>query len=64
MSSMSSARDLFIMSVYALKNRPKMLRELEREVERQKKSGDLKAEDCDRILDEVRRVKTYELPRC
>lgn len=61
---MGRSYDLFIMSVYALKNRPRMLRELVREVEKQKKTGDLEAEEADRILDEARRARTYELPRC
>jgi hypothetical protein len=47
---MSRARDQFIASVHVLKNRPKLLKELVEEVGRQKKSGDLKAEDCDAIL--------------
>jgi hypothetical protein len=53
---MTRARDQFIASVFILKNRPKMLQELVREVERQKKTGDLSAEEGDVILEEVRRV--------
>lgn len=55
---MTRSREMFIMSVYALKNRPKMLRELVREVDKQKKSGDLKADECEVIMKEVRRVGT------
>ena len=50
---MSRARDQFIASVYALKNRPKLLTELVREVERQKKSGDLSPADCETIMKTV-----------
>lgn len=53
---MSRAKEQFIASVYALKNRPKLLQELVREVEKQKKSGDLNTEDGDVILELVRKV--------
>lgn len=58
---MTRNRDLFIMSVYALKNRPKMLRELVREVEKQKKTGDLNAEEYETILKEVRRCSSVSV---
>lgn len=58
---MSRNRDLFIASVYALKNRPKLLKALVDEVAKQKKSGDLKAEECDVILKEVRRCSTVNV---
>lgn len=50
---MSRARDLFIASVYVLKNRPKLLMELVREVEKQKKTGDLLPADCEAIMKTV-----------
>ena len=55
---MSRNRDLFIASVYALKNRPKLLKALVEEVSKQKKTGDLNAEECDVILNEVRRCNS------
>lgn len=58
---MSRSRDLFIASVHVLKNRPKLLMALVGEVEKQKKSGDLKPEECDVILKEVNRVRNYAL---
>jgi hypothetical protein len=54
---MSRARDMFLASVHMLKGRPKLLQELVNEVGRQKKTGDLTAEECDVILREVARCK-------
>lgn len=50
---MSRARDQFIASVHVLKNRPKLLMELVKEVEKQKKTGDLLPADCEAILKTV-----------
>lgn len=58
---MSRERDQFIASVFVLKNRPKLLNELVREVEKQKKSGDLKADDCEAILTTVKLVRGYKI---
>lgn len=55
---MTRNRDVFIMSVYALKNRPKLLKALVNEVVKQKKTGDLNAEECDAIMKEVRRCSS------
>lgn len=52
-SIMSRARDQFIASVHVLKNRPKLLMELVKEVEKQKKTGDLLPADCEAILKTV-----------
>lgn len=58
---MSRARDQFIASVHILKNRPKLLKCLVDEVARQKKSGDLTADECDVILREVARCRSAVL---
>lgn len=46
----SRMRDQFIVSVHALKNRPKMLRECIDTALRWKKTGDLTAEEFDLIV--------------
>ena len=46
----SRMRDQFIVSVHALKNRPKMLRECIDAALRWKKTGDLTAEEFDLIV--------------
>ena len=46
----SRMRDQFIVSVHALKNRPKMLRECIDTALRWKKTGDLTAEEFDLII--------------
>ena len=56
---MKNIKEIFLSSVFVLKNRPKLLNACLVEAERWKKSGDLTAEQFDEIMKMANRVRVY-----
>lgn len=56
---MKNIKEVFMASVFALKNRPKLLKACLLEAEKWKKTGDLTAEQFDEIMKMANRVRAY-----